>query len=373
MKTMQKLIILLVLTFPFLLNAQMPDLEFEVDGKKMGLEERLKIAKVNGVSTIIIRDGKIFTTEQYGYADAENKIPVTESTVFQAGTLTLPITAFAVLRTVEAGKLDLDKDVNDYLKNWKLPVNRFNKKKAVTTRALLLKQVRFKSESKPEGYANNEAMPSFIQVLNGEAPAKNNKVELYKKNNKKGNYSFFGEIIMQQMLEDIYQKSFKDIIQDLVLTPLKMNESFIAAKLPEDKKAITAIGYQKDGSRLKGGQYRYPELASSGLWTTPSDYAKFIFEIMAAYEGNSDLLSQEMTREALIPVNENNSKCLLMNASKGNDLINYGAASTGFRTQFHASAEKKWAIITFMNSWENWQMMAEFNWQTINTLGLREK
>lgn len=370
---MQKIIILLIFSFPLFLNAQMPDLEFEVDGKKMSLEERLKVAKVNGTSTIIIREGKVFATKQYGYADAESKIPVTQNTIFQAGTLTMPLTAFAVLRTVEAGKLDLDKDVNEYLKTWKLPINRFNKKKAVTTRALLLKQVRFKSDSKPEGYSNKESMPSFMQVLNGEAPAKNSKVVVYKKKNKRGNYSFFGELIIQQILEDIYQKSFADIIQDLILTPLNMIESFIAAELPDDKKAITAIGYQKDGSRIAGGQYRYPELASSSLWTTPSDYAKFIFEIMAAYEGNSNLLSQKMTRDALIPVNENNSKCLLMNASKGNDLINYGAASTGFRTQFHASAEKKWAIITFMNSWENWQMMAEFNWQTINTLGLREK
>jgi len=369
---MQKLIILLTLSFPLLLNAQMPTLEFEVDGKKMGLEERLKVAKVNGVSTIIIRDGEILTTEQYGYADAENKTPVTPNTIFQAGTLTLPITAFSILRTVESGKLDLDKDVNDYLKTWTLPINRFNKKKAVTTRALLLKQVRFNSASKPKGYAQGEAIPTFIQVLNGEAPAKNKKVEVYKKNNKKGDYSFFGEIIMQQMLEDIYQKPFSDIIQELVLTPLDMTESFIAAELPKDKKSITATGYMKDGSAIQGGQYRYPELASSGLWTTPSDYAKFIFEIMAAYDGKSDLLSKDMTRTALEVQDEKSPKCLLMNASNGNDLINYGAASTGFRTQFHASAEKKWAIITFMNSWENWQMMAEFNWQTINTLGLRK-
>jgi len=369
---MQKLIILLTLTFPSLLNAQIPTLEFEIDGKKMGLEERLNIAKVNGVSTIIIRDGKILASEQYGYANAENKIPVTEQTLFQAGTLTLPISAFAILRTVETGKLDLDKDVNDYLKTWKLPVNRFNKKKAVTTRALLLKQVRFNSKSKPKGYAINETMPTFSQILNGKAPAKNKKVKVYKKNNKKGNYSFFGEIILQQMLEDIYQKPFTDIIHDLVLTPLNMTESFISAELPANKQEIAATGYMKDGSPVPGGQYRYPELASSGLWTTPTDYAKFIFEIMAAYEGRSNLLSQEMTRAALIVQDEKSPKCLLMNASNDNDLISYGAASTGFRTQFHASAEKKWAIITFMNSWENWQMMAEFNWQTINTLGLRK-
>ncbi len=369
---MQKLIILLALAFPFLLNAQMPTLEFEVDGKKMGLEERLKLAKVNGVSTIIIRDGEVFATEQYGFADVENDISVTENTVFQAGTLTLPLTAFAILRTVEAGKLDLDKDVNDYLKTWKLPVNRFNRKNPVTTRALLLKQVKFNSPSKPQGYSNSEALPSFIQILNGVAPAKNKKVAVHKKENKKGNYSYFGELIMQQMLEDIYQMSFTEVMQELVLMPLNMNESFIAAELPEDKRAITATGYMKDGPRLPGAQFRYPELASSGLWTTPSDYAKFMLEIMAAYEGKSDLLSQKMTQAALKVGSDSSPKCLLMNAFSKNSMINYGAASMGFRTQFHASAENKWAIITFMNSWENWQMMAEFNWQTINALGLKK-
>ena len=369
---MHKLIILLTLFSSISLNAQMPDLEFEVDGKKMGLEERLKVAKVNGVSTILIREGEVFAIEQYGYADAESKTPVMENTIFQAGTLTLPLTALAVLRTVEAGKLDLDQDVNEYLKTWKLPINRFNKKEAVTTRNLLLKQVCFNSDSKPKGYANNEKIPTFLQILNGEAPAKNKKIKVYKKHNKKGNYSFFGELIMQQMLEDIYKKPFEDIIQNLILTPLNMTESFISATLPADKKTVSATPYMKNGDLVSGGQYRYPELASSGLWTTPRDYAKFILEIMAAYEGKSSLLSQEMTQAALKTQNDNNSKCLLMNASKDDDRISYGAASTGFRTQFHASAEKKWAIITFMNSWENWQVMAEFNWQTINALKLME-
>ena len=369
---MKRLILSIVCLFPILLNAQLPDLEFEVDGKKMKLEERLKIAKVNGLSSIIIQDGEVYATKQYGLADVEKGIAVTENTIFQAGTLTLPLTAFAILRTVELGKLDLDKDVNDYLKNWKLPINRFTKKRAVTTRALLLKKVKFNSASKPKGYAYNESIPTFTQILNGDTPAKNNKVTVHKKRNKKGNYSYFGELIMQQMLEDIYQKSFVEIMQELVLTPLEMNESFIATKLPLDKKSITATGYMKDGSPVPGGQYHYPELGSSGLWTTPNDYAKFVLEIMAAYEGKSDLLSQEMTRSALKTVDDTSSKCLLMNASSQNSMISYGAASTGFRTQFHASAKHKWAIISFMNSWENWQMMAEFNWQTINMLGLRK-
>lgn len=345
-------------------------LEFEVDGKKMGLEERMKISKANGVSTVIIENFEVKSIGQWGYADAENGVMMDENTLFQMGTLTLPVTSLAVLRTAEAGKLDLDANINDYLTTWKFPAA-YTEKKPLTARDILLKRRGFKSHSKPTGYNATEQIPTALQILNGSPITNTDPIRLKKSENKSGNYSWMGDFVLQIVLEDIYGKSYAEVIQELVFDPIGMDESFIATELTEAQKAKTAVGYLKDGSRVKGDYRRYPEQGSSGMWSTPRDYAKLIIEIMKAANGQSDILSEAMAKEALQPQFE--GKNLLMNTANNNDNhIMYGGASYGFRTQFHAGPQTGWGIVSFMNSFENWQMMAEFNWQTINALSLNK-
>src|SRR5262245_43514765 len=76
---------------------------------------------VPGASIAVIRNYQIHWTKAYGTADQTTKAPVTSDTMFQAASISKPVTAFAVMRLVEAGKLALDEDVNRYLKSWKIP------------------------------------------------------------------------------------------------------------------------------------------------------------------------------------------------------------------------------------------------------------
>ena len=93
-----------------------------LEGEKgYGLSERMRRHKVEAVSVTVIEDFRVVWTEARGFADREEKRPATARTLFQAGSISKPVAAAAILRRVEKGELSLDRDVNDYLKSWKLP------------------------------------------------------------------------------------------------------------------------------------------------------------------------------------------------------------------------------------------------------------
>jgi len=101
------------------------------------IEERMEHYGIPGVSIAVIKDGKIAWTKGYGVMDKESQTPVTAQTLFQASSLSIPVSAYGALRLVEQEKVALDEDINSYLKSWKVPENEFTKEKKVTIRNLL--------------------------------------------------------------------------------------------------------------------------------------------------------------------------------------------------------------------------------------------
>ncbi len=97
------------------------------------LVARMTELKVPGVSIAVIHQGRIEWARGFGITRTEGP-PVTEQTLFQAASISKPVFALAVLHLVDAGKLNLDADVNDYLKDWKLPDNDLTRQSKVTLR-----------------------------------------------------------------------------------------------------------------------------------------------------------------------------------------------------------------------------------------------
>jgi len=76
---------------------------------------------VAGITVAVVKDGKLLFAKGYGYADREKKTPVSpETTLFRPGSISKLFTWTAVMQLHEQGKLDLDKDVNEYL-DFKIP------------------------------------------------------------------------------------------------------------------------------------------------------------------------------------------------------------------------------------------------------------
>jgi CubicO group peptidase (beta-lactamase class C family) len=267
--------------------------------KSMTIAERMAFHKVPGVSVAFFDHGQIIWARAYGFADVAAKTPVTPDTLFQAASISKPVTALAALRLVQDGKLNLDEDVNIKLRTWKVPDNVFTAKEKVTIRRILSHSAGLTVHGFP-GYASDEPVPTVVQILNGEKPANTDPIRVDVVPGTLWRYSGGGYVVLQTLLSDVTGKPFPQIMRELVLTPAGMAHSTYEQPLPKNRAQEAATPYRSNGDPVKGGAHTYPEMAPAGLWTTPSDLARVAIEVQAEYAGKSSkILSQDMARQML--------------------------------------------------------------------------
>ena len=109
----------------------------------MRLKERMEYYGTPGVSIAVINNYKIEWIRHYGFMDKEEKKDVTDQTIFQAGSISKPMTAFMIMKLVQQKKLELDKNIHHYLKSWKVPENELTRDSIVTIRKILKPYCRF--------------------------------------------------------------------------------------------------------------------------------------------------------------------------------------------------------------------------------------
>ena len=175
---------------------------------------------------------------------------------------------------MEQGKLNLDVDVSQYLRSWKLSTNGFTEQKKVTLRELL-SHTAGATVHGFEGYAAGNTVPTLVQVLNGERPANSAAVTIASVPGTKFSYAGGGYTIIQQILIDVTGEPFPDLMQELVRQPLHLVHTTFQQPVAEKLRPVVAMPYEKDGNAIEGGPHTCPEMAPAGLWTTPSDLALF--------------------------------------------------------------------------------------------------
>ena len=134
------------------------------------LAERMKYYRVSGISIVVIKDFKIDWAKGYGLADSLSGEPVNNATLFQVGSISKAINGLAVLNLVQNGKLDLDKDINEYLRSWKFPYDSLSREKKISLANLLSHTAGLSGHGFP-GYVVGDTIPSLIEILDGIPPA----------------------------------------------------------------------------------------------------------------------------------------------------------------------------------------------------------
>jgi CubicO group peptidase (beta-lactamase class C family) len=254
---------------------------------------------VPGLSLAIIQDGKIIKAAGYGVREPSSNQPVTPTTLFQAGSISKAVAAVGVLKLVDQGKFNLDEDVNQKLRSWKVPENEFTREQKVTLRRILSHTAGLTVHGFG-GYAVDQPVPSLVQVLDGAKPANSPPIRVDIVPGSQWRYSGGGYTVMQQMLLDVIGTPFPDFMQKTVLGPLGMKESTYMQPLPEQWAKRTATGTYPDGSAVRGRWHVYPEMAAAGLWTTASDLATFAIGIQNAFTGkNNTILSSALVHQML--------------------------------------------------------------------------
>ena len=264
------------------------------------LLRRMRALHVPGVSIAVIHDGAIAWARGFGVTRIGGP-PVTPDTLFQAGSISKPVATLAALRLVEQGTLDLDADVNRTLKSWQLPGTRFTEQTPVTLRMLLTHTAGLTVHGF-WGYESGEALPTLRQSLDGVEPANNDAVRVEATPGTQWRYSGGGYLILQQMLLDATGRDLPSLLRDTVLQPLGMTRSSYEQPLPETRASDSATPYDGDGVAIAGGPHLYPELTAAGLWTTPSDLARFAIGLQRARAGKEgSILGPAMAAEMLTP------------------------------------------------------------------------
>lgn len=264
---------------------------------KASIEDRMKHFNVPGLSIAVVKDGKLHWAKSYGMAQ-EGKA-VANNTLFQAGSISKPLAALAALKLYEEGKVDLDTDVNQYLKDWQIPESDFTKDKKVTLRLLLTHSAGTTVHGFP-GYTQEDEFPSIISVLNGAGNTP--KIASYAEPGSNWKYSGGGYTIMEKVVEDVSGMPLEDYMAKHIFPKIGMEHSTYAQPLPEEFHAQASAAYKGDGSVYKGLWHNYPEQAAAGLWTTPTDLAKYVGEVIAIYKGKeTGVLSQKTIKEMLTP------------------------------------------------------------------------
>lgn len=256
--------------------------------------------RVPGASVAIIHDYSVTWSQTYGVLQTGQAAPTRADTLFQACSISKAVTAVAILRLVQAGSLDLDTDVNRFLTTWKIPANE-TWQPIVTLRQLLSHSAGI---NVPwfYGYHRDQDIPSLVQILTGEKPANTPGVRVTLLPGTRFRYSGGGYCVLQQLLCDVCQQPFPELMHNLVLDPLEMVHSTFEQPLPQKYWNNTSSGHRANGKPLAGSWHTMPEMAAAGLWTTAADLARFSIDLQLALARQADhLLSPEMTRILVSP------------------------------------------------------------------------
>jgi CubicO group peptidase (beta-lactamase class C family) len=322
-----------------------------IKGKAPGMKlaDRMAHYKVPGLSVAVINEGKIEWARSYGVAEAGSGGVVSIDTLFQAASISKPVAALGALRLVERGKLTLDDDVNQRLRSWRVPESEFTKTKKVTLRGLLSHSAGTTVHGF-RGYAEGEQVPTLPQLLDGIKPANSAPVRVDLEPGSRWRYSGGGISIAQLLMSDVTGKPFPEYMREAVLGPAGMRRSTYQQPLPESRSGQAAAGHTAQGEIVKGRWHTYPEMAAAGLWTTPSDLARFAIEVQRAFAGRSNkIISKKMAAEMLKV--QSGSYGLGFNLTgAGRDLaFSHGGSNVGFKCQLFAYAETGQGAVLMAN------------------------
>lgn len=131
------------------------------------IAERMAAYHIPGLSLAVIEEYQVQWVQGYGILRTGGTDPVTPQTLFQACSTSKMVTAPIALRLVEQGVLDMDADVNTYLKSWQVPENEFTRSLKVTLRGLLSHR---SGINRPDGGFewDDGSTPTLVQILRGE-------------------------------------------------------------------------------------------------------------------------------------------------------------------------------------------------------------
>jgi CubicO group peptidase (beta-lactamase class C family) len=243
------------------------------------IPELMRAGDVPGLQIALVRDGKVAWRRAFGVRDASSGAPVADDTIFEAASLSKPVFAYAVLRLVDAGTIDLDAPIAKYLPGDYSADPRAAK---ITARNALTHTTGF-----PNWRSSPRELPMHF------APGE------------RFSYSGEGFEYLQHAVERVTGQTLDEVMRRLVFEPLGMKDSRYSWDPRFDGRKATGhdeVGLPKTPVRPAISN------AAATLETTASDYARFVVALMEG-TGLSPRLRAEMAKPQ-VHVDEGCSNCV---------------------------------------------------------------
>jgi RNA polymerase sigma factor (sigma-70 family) len=307
-------------------------------------------AKVPGLSIAIIKDGRLFWRRGFGVKDVTSKEPVDNDTVFEAASTSKPVFAYAVMKLCEKGMMSLDKPLTKYTPE------RFLKDDLrldlITARHVLSHTCGFQNWRSKEEPLKICFRPGEKWSYSGEGYSYLQSVVTHLKGkvNPKDCARFEDDL-------EVCATDFDEYMKANILTPFGMTSSGYLWNDTMEKHM--AAGHDEKGkptklNRKPTGPSVARYAAAGGLCTTPTDYAKFLIEIIDPKPGDAIRLKKESLREMLRPQVKRNSQSSWalgweINHTEKGDFIRHGGGNPGYACFVAASVERKSGYVIMTN------------------------
>ena len=327
----------------------------------MTIEELLADLGVPGVSIAVIRDFDIHWAKGYGVADVETGARVDTETLFQAASISKPVTAMAVLRAVQDGLFTLDDDINEILESWTLDGGDFTRGRPVTPRSLTSHTSGLGDGFGFPGYDPSAPLPTVVQILDGHELSNVGPVFMERAPMSFEEYSGGGVTVMQLALSDARGRPFAEIMRDDVLQPIGMINSSFEQPISPERDRNAARAHDREG-RSQGPKWHvYPEQAAAGLWTTATDLARFAIEVQRSAIGESNLvLARTTVQEMLSPVGVGGFAVGFSVSRMGEGwYFSHGGGNWGFGCTLLAHKVKGYGLAIMTNADRGAELLAE--------------
>lgn len=331
------------------------------DPGRFSIEELMAEYGVPGIQVAVIKDFRVQWEKGYGIADVETGAPVDAETMFQAASISKPVTAMATLKAVQDGLFTLDTDINDILTSWHLDGGEFTRNRPVTPRTLHSHTSGLGDGFGFPGYDPDGPLPTVVQILNGESPSNTRKLFMEREPMTFEEYSGGGIVLMQLALSDARRQPFTDIMRDEVLVPIGMTRSSFEQPISAENDRNAARAHGGEGQARGPKWHVYPEQAAAGLWTTAGDLARFAVEVQKSAVGESNrVLSRTTVQEMLSPVGVGSFAVGFAIGKEGEGwYFSHGGGNWGFRCTLLAHKVKGYGLAIMTNADRGGPVMAE--------------
>ena len=243
------------------------------------------------------------SAQYFGASDEEGRTGVNKETIFPACSISKFVTAICVMKMQERKMLDIDARVNDYLDQWKLLTADGEESDATIRNILSHTAGIIDGEDAFYGLRIGDPEVSLPDILEGRTKYNNRPVRAEQQPGTAFEYSDAGYCVLQQMIQDVTGKEFAALLNEMVFEELGLTHTFFASPDEREKhEANMATGFDDAGLPIPGKFPVTPDLAASGLWSTPKDLLILAAEFIRALNGKSAFLQADSAREIIKPV-----------------------------------------------------------------------